>query len=61
MKKRSNLKKYFRESKYNPPISSTYKVIFFLFDLFLEARAEIHKYLPLFFGGNENFKKSFQN
>ena len=34
--------------------------LFFLFYLFLEARAGIKKYFCLFFGANENFKKSFK-
>ena len=32
-----------------------------LFDLFLEARAEIQKYLCSFFGSNENFKICFRD
>ena len=31
--------------------------LFFWFDLFLEARAEIPKYYRSYFGANENFKK----
>jgi hypothetical protein len=34
--------------------------LFFWFDLFLEARAEIQKYFHSFFGANENFKNSIE-
>ena len=53
-------KRYCKRVKKNPPISGI-KCPYFLFDLFLETRAEIQKYFCSFFGANENFKKSFQN
>ena len=35
--------------------------LFFWFDLFFEARAEIQKYFLSFFGSNENFKIVFRD
>ena len=35
--------------------------LFFWYDLFLEARAEIQIYFRSYFGANELFKKSFRN
>ena len=34
--------------------------LFFWFDLFLEARAEMQKYFGSFFGANENLKSPFE-
>ena len=56
-KKRSNQKSSLRKSKQNPPISGI--KCLFLFDLFLEARAEILEKISLVFGRFGDNKMTF--
>ena len=57
-KKSSNQKSSVRESKLNSPISGIKCPYFFLFNLFLEARAEILEKM-LVFWSNDDVKRTF--